>query len=173
MRRRRETSGIEDAIRPDETIVVELDGVVRGYTRWSGIGGVAGIVTALTVPRVFDLVFVAGLAAIVAVLIIAFLAVYYGAGRPLAARNEPPLSGPYLSLILTDSRVLLFDRALTLESPALVESTDIDDVGTIRYGSAGPLVPQRLGFVIRGVEHREYEFARAEPVKRFVEAFGG
>jgi len=100
-----------------------------------------------------------------------FLFVYYGVGRPLAQRHDPPLGSPYLAVVLTDRRVLLFDRALGAEAPELIESAALRDVSTIRYSAAGLLVPQRLGFVIKATERREFEFPRSEPVKKFVDNF--
>ncbi len=170
MSSKRERRGLEDHLRPHEVTIVELDGVVPGYTRWSGIGGIIGIVVALTMPRVLDMSFVVGLLAIVAVLVVAFGGIYLGVGRPLGRRAQPPLSGPYVSLILTDLRLLLFDRALSAEEPVLVEITDLADVGAVRYEGAGPLKPQRLGYAIGSTEHREFEFPRSEPVKKFVKA---
>ena len=170
MSNKRERRGLEDHLLPNEETIVELDGVVPGYTRWSSLGGIIGIVVALTVPRVFDMTLVAGLLAIVAVLVVAFGGIYLGAGRPLGRRSTPPLSGPYVSLLLTDSRLLLFDRALTAQQPVLVEVADLGQVGAMRYERAGLLTPQRLGYAI-GTEHREFEFPRSEPVKRLVATF--
>jgi hypothetical protein len=168
---KRERRGLEDHLRPDEATIVELDGVVPGYTRWSAVGGVVGILVALTLPRVLEVPFVVGLLVIVGVLLLTFGMVYFGAGRPLGQRARPPMSGPYVSLILTDSRLLLFDRALSAEQPVLVEATDAKQVGAVRYSGAGPLQPQRLSYAIGGAEHRNFEFARSEPVKKFVAAF--
>jgi hypothetical protein len=69
--------------------------------------------------------------------------------------------------------VLLFDRALGADAPILVETASVHDVSTIRSAAAGLLAPQRLSFVTSGVDHREFEFARSEPVSEFVDAFGG
>ncbi len=170
MSSKRERRGLADHLLPDEETIVELDGVVPGYTQWSSLGGLIGIVAALTVPRVFNMTFGVGLLAIVAVLVVAFGGIYLGAGRPLGRRSQPPLSGPYVSLVLTDSRLLLFDRALTAQQPLLVEVTDVAQLGAVRYERAGPLTPQRLGYAI-GTERREFEFPRSEPVKGFVAAF--
>ena len=159
-------------LEPGESSVVVLEGVVKGFTRWSGLGGVAGIIVALTVPRVLNLGFIVGAIAIVAVLTAVFALVYFGAGRPLARRHDPALESPYLTLQLTDKRVLLLDRPLGSDSPTLVEATSTTDISTVRYGAAGPLVPQRLGFVIRGTDRREFEFPRSESVSEFVEYFG-
>lgn len=169
MSRRHEPA--EGILEPGETNIVVLEGVVAGFTRWSGLGGVVGIVTALTVPRLLNLGFVAGGVAIVAVLMGVFALVYFAAGRPLAARNEPPLQSPYLTLQLTDRRVILMDRPLGTDEPTLVEVNNTNDVSTVRYGAAGPLVPQRLGFVIRGTERRQFEFPRSESVQEFVDYF--
>lgn len=171
MSSKRERRGLEDHLCPNEKTIVELDGVVPGYTRWSGIGGIIGIVVALTIPRVLNTTFLVGLLVIVAVLVVAFGGVYLGMGRRLGRRAEPPLSGPYISLILTDSRLLLFDRALTAEQPLLVEVNDLAQVGAVRYERAGALTPQRLSYAIGGTEHRMFEFPRSEPVKKLVEAF--
>lgn len=154
-----------------ETVVVALDGVVNGYTRWSGLGGIVGIVTALTVPRVLSLSFLPGAVAIVGVLLMAFGIVYAGAGRPLAKRHDPPLQSPYLRLVLTDQRVLLLDRPLGSDEPELVEEARTVAISAVRYGAAGALVPQRLGFVIGAKNRREFEFARSANVRKFVDYF--
>ena len=112
-----------------------------------------------------------GVVSIVAVVTVVFLLVYYFVGRRLAARNTPPTETPYVTVLLTDRRVLLLDRGLGAEDPELVEETSSDNVSTVRYGAAGPLVPQRLGFVIKGSERREFEFPRSQPVAKFVEHF--
>ncbi len=158
-------------LRPNERTVVVLDGVVRGYTRWSGLGGILGIVAALTVPRVLQLGFVVGMISIVVVITIVFLLVYYVVGRRLAAKSTPPSETPYVTVLLTDRRVLLLDRGLGAEDPKLIEEASSNSISTVRYGSAGPLVPQRLGFVIKGSERREFEFPRSQPVKEFVDYF--
>ena len=158
-------------LEPGETSVVVLEGVISGFTRWSGLGGIVGVLVALTVPRLLNLGFVVGAIAIVAVLTGAFAFVYAAVGRPLARRNTPPLQSPYLTLHLTNRRVMLFDRPLGTDIPTLVETIDSNVVSTVRYGAAGMLVPQRLGFVIRGTEHREYEFARSQSVQEFVDFF--
>lgn len=171
MSRKPSRGELDHVLQPSETVVVSLNGVVKGFTRLSGLGGIIGIVAALTVPRVLDLPFVIGALTIVAVLGLVFLLIYYGAGRPQARRHEPPLSGPYLSLVLTNSRVLLMDRDLGSDQAELAESVDLRQVSAVRYGKAGALVPQRLGFVIDGTGRREYEFPRSEPVKKFVDSF--
>jgi hypothetical protein len=170
MSSKRERRGVEDHLRPNEDRVVELDGVVPGYTQWSTIGGIVGIVVALTLPRVLRIGFLLGVVVIVAVLLLTFGAVYYGAGRPLGQRATPPLSGPYMTLILTDSRLLLFDRSLNANEPILVEDVPRREVGAVRYDGAGLLQPQRLGYAV-AADHREFEFPRSEPVKKFVAAF--
>ncbi len=172
-RKRRTSELVTDHLEPGESIVVQLNGVVAGFTRWSGLGGIIGVVVALSVPRLLDLPFAVGMIAIVVVLGVVFALVYSLVGRPLAQRNDPPLTSPYLVLVLTDRRVLLLDRALGADLPELIESTSTREVSTIRYGKAGLLVPQRLGFVIRGNERREFEFPRSESVKVFVDNFAG
>ncbi|MEA2002403.1 MAG: hypothetical protein U9N84_11055 [Actinomycetota bacterium] len=172
-RKRRGSELVGDQLEPGESMIVQLNGVVAGFTRWSGLGGIVGIVVALSVPRLLDLPFMLGMLSIVVVLGLVFTTIYFVVGRPLAQRNDPPLNSPYLVLVLTDRRVLLLDRALGADLPDLVESTNTQDVSTIRYGKAGPLVPQRLGFVINGTERREFEFPRSEPVKTFVDNFAG
>ncbi len=161
----------DELLEPGEKTVVVLEGVVSGFTRWSGLGGIVGILVALSVPRLFNLGFILGAIAIVAVVTAVFALVYFVAGRPLARRNDPPLQSPYLTLHLTDRRVLLFDRQLSADAPTLVEATDVNDISTVRYGAASALVPQRLSFVIRGTQHREYEFPRSQSVGEFVDHF--
>ena len=154
-----------------ESLVVGLDGVVKGYTRWSGLGGIVGIVTALTVPRVLSLSFLLGAVVIVVVLLGVFGLVYVGAGRPLAQKHDPPLKSPYLTVVLTDQRVLLLDRPLGSDDPNLVEESKTVSISAVRYGAAGALVPQRLGFVIGAKKRREFEFARSAEVRKFVDYF--
>lgn len=169
MSRRASGDELSHLLGPGETVTVTLNGVVKGFTRWSSLGGIFGIVAALTVPRLLDLTFVWGALVIVVVLGLAFLAIYYGAGRPLASRSEPPLNGPYLTLVLTNRRVLLLDRELGLDEPLLVEEVPLRQISTVRYGKAGPLVPQRLGYVVDGEGRRGFEFPRNEPVKKFID----
>lgn len=171
MRRNARPAPDEGVLEPGENSVVVLEGVVAGFTRWSGLGGVVGIIVALTVPRLLNLGFFVGALSIVVILTLVFAVVYMGVGRPLARRNDPPMQSPYLTLQLTDRRVLLFDRPLGTDMPSLVESLDSSDVSTVRYGKSGALVPQRLGYVFRGTERREFEFPRSEAVKEFVDYF--
>lgn len=159
-------------LRPGEEVVVELDGVVTGYTRWSGLGSILGILLALSIPRMLELNFVAGAVIIVAVITAVFLVLYFVVGRRLASRAVPPMESPYLVVALTRQRVLVLDRGLGSDEPKLIEAASINDVGTVRYGRAGLLVPQRLGYVVGGTDRREFEFPRNQPVGRFVEHFG-
>lgn len=159
------------ALWPNERTIVELEGVVPGYTRWSGLGGIVGIVLALTVPRVLNLGLVLGAISIVVVVSAVFLLVYYFIGRRLAARSKPPSETPYVTVVLTDKRLLLLDRGLGGEDPKLIEESQLRTVSTIRHEAAGALVPQLLGYVIKGTERREFEFRRTQPVKEFVEYF--
>lgn len=158
-------------LRPGESVVVELEGVVPGYTRWSAFATILGVLVALSLPRMLGLGFIVGAVVIVAVVTVVFLAVYYVVGRRIAATATPPMDSPYLLLALTSQRVLLFDRGLGAEEPRLVEAAPVDDVGTIRYDRAGWLGPQRLGYAVDGTERREFEFPRGQPVKHFVAAF--
>jgi hypothetical protein len=157
---------------PNEQAIVELDGVVPGYTRWSGLGGIVGIVSALTVPRVLNLGFVLGALSIVVVISVVFLLVYYIIGRRLASRSKPPSETPYVTVLLTDKRLLLLDRGLGGEDPEVIEESQLRMVSTIRHEAAGAFVPQLLGYVVNGTERREFEFPRSQPVKEFVEYFG-
>ena len=163
-----ESSGV---LEPGEDVVVELNGSVSGFTIWSMLVSIAGISIALSVPRLLDLSFVTGLLAILAVLMGAFLVLYYVVGRPVARRGAPPTESPYVALVLTDRRVILLDRVLTAEAPVLVESAPVEEVSTVRHSKGGLLTPQRLGFAIRATERREFEFPRSEPVGQFVAVF--
>lgn len=167
---RREPRDVEGHIHPDETVVVGLDGVVPGFTRWSTISGIVGISVALIVPRALNLSFLAGIVVIVVVLLVTFGIIYSTVGRQFAARCKPPMSGPYLSLVLTDKRLLVLDRALSSDQPELKEAAAVDEIRIVNYERAGPVSPQRLQYVLNGVEHRAFEFARSEPVRRLVAA---
>ncbi len=167
----RDESAASSHLEPGERSVIELEGVVSGYTRWSGLGGLVGILLALAVPRALNLGFVLGVLSIVAVVTAVFMLVYYFVGRRLAARSTPSFETPYVTVMLTDRRVLLLDRGLGAEDPMLVEQTSRADVGAVRYSKAGPLVPHRLGYVRDGAERREFEFPRSQPVAKFVEYF--
>lgn len=172
-RRRPGNDIVGDHLEPGESVIVELNGTIPGFTRWSAVGGIVGIVIALSVPRLLGLSFLAGAVVIIVVMMLGFLVIYYAVGKPMASRNSPPMSSPYLALVLTDRRVLLFDRALGAEAPILVEAAPIEDVSTIRYNRAGVVSPQQLEFVVSGAERRKSEFPRSEPVSVFVDDFGG
>ena len=172
-KRRTPQAMLEDLLEPGEVVEVELQGVVPGFTRWSTFGGHGGIVVALSVPRIFQLSFLVGILAIVAVMALVFLAIYYLAGKPLALRCEPATSSPYIAVILTDRRVLVLDRALGSDAPQLAEAAAVEDVSTVRHSLAGPVSPQRLDYVFRATERRHFEFPRSEPVDRFVNRFTG
>jgi hypothetical protein len=164
---------LEDVLEAGEVVDVELQGVVPGFTRWSTIGGLGGIIVALSVPRIFQLSFIVGLLAIVAVMALVFLTIYYLAGRPLAQRCRPATSSPYIAVILTNRRVLVLDRALGSDAPQLAEAAAVEDVSTVRHSTAGLLSPQRLEYVFRATERRHFEFPRSEPVAKFVARFTG
>ena len=101
--RRRPGRGVaDDVLEPGESVVVELNGTIPGFSRWSGVGGLIGIVVALSVPRVLHLSFLWGAVSIVGVMALGFLIIYRFVGAPMAARNEPAMSSPYLALVLTD-----------------------------------------------------------------------
>ena len=167
----KEHSPVSAHLRPNERTVVELEGVVSGYTRWSSLGGLLGIVIGLSVPRIFRLGFWPGVISIVVVVTIVFLLVYYFVGRRLAARNEPSSESPYLTLVLTDRRVLVLDRGLGAEEPILLEENATTDLSAIRHQKAGLLLPQRLNYVLGANRRREFEFPRSQPVRKFVERF--
>lgn len=160
---------IASHLRKNERAMMELEGVVPGYTRWSGLGGIVGIVAALTVPRLLNLGFLLGALSIVVVITVVFFVIYYGIGRRLATRSKPPAETPYITVVLTDRRILVFDRGLGGDALKLIEESDINNIGAVRYGAAGPLVPQRLGFVVNGRDRREFEFPRSQPVREFVD----
>ncbi len=88
--KRRSSELVSDHLEPDESIVVQLNGVITGFTRWSGLGGIIGVVVALSVPRLLNLPFAVGMIAIVVVLGLVFALVYSFVGRPMARRNTPP-----------------------------------------------------------------------------------
>ncbi|MDJ0952843.1 MAG: hypothetical protein QNJ81_04125 [Acidimicrobiia bacterium] len=167
----RNESAASAYLEPGERTVVQLDGVVSGYTRWSGVGGLMGILLALAVPRALDLNFVLGVLSIVVVVTAVFLLVYYYVGRRLAARSTPPSQSPYVTVMLTDRRVLLLDRDLGADDPTLVEQTANENVSSVRHNRAGPLVPHRLEYVVDGGEPRKFEFPRSQPVAGFVAHF--
>jgi hypothetical protein len=167
----RDSSPVSAHLWSNERLAVELEGVVPGYTRWSGLGGIVGVVAALTVPRVFNLGFWVGAISIIVVIIGVFMLVYYFIGRRLAAQSRPPTESPYILVALTDRRVLVFDRGLGAEEFALVEDVPLRNVGNIRHAEAGLLVPQRLEYSVGGNERREFEFSRSQRVGEFVARF--
>ena len=165
-------SGVGPHLWSNERPLVELEGVVSGYSRWSGLGGVIGVVAALTVPRVLNLGFWLGALSIILVITGVFMLVYYFAGRRLAALSTPPTETPYILVVLTDRRVLVFDRGLGSEDLKLVEEVPVRNISAVRYSKAGLLVPHRLGYTVGGNERREFEFSRSQPVTEFVDHFG-
>lgn len=160
-------------LRESERAVVVLRGVVPGFTRWSGVGGILSILVALTIPRMLRLTFLVGAIVVIVVLIAGFATIYMLAGRPLAAKNDPPMSSPYLLLVLTTDRVILLDRALGSQVPTLVESYERRTIGAIRRTSAGFLRPQQLAFNVNGVGRRQFEFPRNEKVAAFMDHLDG
>ena len=166
-----ESSSVRGQLWPNERVVVELEGVVPGYTRWSGLGGIVGVVAALTVPRILNLGFWMGALSIIVVITGVFMLVYYFAGRRLAERSKPQTETPYILLVLTDRRVLIFDRGLGSDDLQLVEDVPVRDVSTIRYTKAGLLVPQQLRYTLGSNERRAFEFSRSQPVGEFVDRF--
>ena len=154
-----------------EERIVELEGVVHGYTRWSSIGGLLGILAGLSVPRVFGLPFWIGIISIVVVVTVVFLLVYYFVGRRLAAQSKPPSESPYVTLVLTDRRILVLDRGLGAEEPILLEETPRADVSEVRHRRARPLLPHRLNYVVGSGERREFEFPRSQQVGKFARDF--
>ncbi len=167
----RNSSAVSAHLWSNERAIVELDGVVPGYTRWSGLGGAIGVVGALTVPRVLNLGFWIGALSIILVITGVFMLVYYFAGRRLAALSRPPTETPYILVVLTDRRVLIFDRGLGSEDLKLVEDVPVRNISAIRYSKAGLLVPQQLGYSVEGDGQRQYEFSRSQPVARFLDSF--
>lgn len=155
----------------NEEVVVELDGVISGYSRWSGVSGVGAIFIALLVPSLLDTSFIVGAGIVVGIITSIFLGVYYLIGRPMAAKAEPPMESPYLRLILTNRRVLLFDRGLGGDGPQLLEEASIDDVSTVRFKSATMLQPHRLRYVIQGNKRRQFEFPRGQNASTFAGYF--
>jgi len=171
MARRDRAAAATRLLEPGEELIVELDGVVPGFSRWSGIGGIAGVLLALSVPRLLDLSFLVGAVAIVLVLGATFLILYAVVGKPMAARHDPPLSSPYIALALTNRRVLLLDRALGGDASTLVEQSALRDISTIRHRPANMIAPHRLGYVVDGKKRRSFEFPRSERVGDFIERF--
>jgi hypothetical protein len=173
MARRDRAAAATALLEPGEELLIELNGVVPGYTRWSGVGGVIAVIVALTVPRLLDLPFLAGVVVIVVVLAAAFLLLYVIVGKPLAARSAAPLVSPYLAVALTNRRLLLLDRALGGDTGQLVEECSRHDIGALRHRPASLLLPHRLTYVIAGARRREFEFPRSEPVGEFVDRCDG
>lgn len=158
-------------LRRNEEVIIELDGVIAGYSRWSGVSGIGAVLLALLVPSLVEMSFFLGVITVVAIITTVFLGVYYLVGRKMAAHAEPPMESPYMRLVLTDRRLLLFDRGLGGDDPTLLEEVGINDVSTIRYEATTMLKPHRLRYVIRGTERRQFEFPRGQRVRTFAEHF--
>ncbi|MDJ0663779.1 MAG: hypothetical protein QNJ75_04415 [Acidimicrobiia bacterium] len=166
----RDSSSVGAHLGSNERPIVELDGVVSGYTRWSGLGGAIGVVGALTVPRVLNLGFWIGALSIIVVITGVFMVVYYFAGRRLASLSRPPTETPYILVVLTDRRVLVLDRGLGSEDLKLAEDVPVRRISAVHHSRGGLLAPQQLGYSVEGDGERRYEFPRSQPVGRFVDS---
>ena len=155
----------------NEDVIVELDGVIAGYSRWSGVSGIGAVMLALVVPAAVEMSFIVGVITVVAIITTVFLGVYYIVGRRLATRGEPAMESPYIRVVLTNKRILVFDRGLGGDQPTLVEEAGLDHVSTVRYEPTTMLRPHRIRYVVEGTKRREFEFPRGQRVRTFAEYF--
>ncbi|MFQ5554223.1 MAG: hypothetical protein ACE5GC_02485, partial [Acidimicrobiia bacterium] len=147
-------------------------GVISGFSKWSSIGGGVSIAAALLVPQVLGLGLLAGIPVIIGVVTVGFLAVLWFVGRPMARRHDPALSTPYITLALTNRRVLLIERGTGREASVVIEETARRQVTNVAYSKGGWLTPHRLGYRV-GKADRRFEFPRVEQVGRLAEGLRG
>lgn len=161
---------IEPHLEPGETPEVVLRGVIPGFTLWS-IGAFAVVLGAgLVIPAAFDLNL--GLSLIVLVIIVfgglgGFLALV---GKPLARRYDPPLGGPYVTLLLSDRRLVLLASGEGKELTMVAESVPRGEVRVVSWKEGNFLgVPHRLELETPNGS-RKFEFPSREKLGDLVEA---
>ena len=166
MTTRRADQIIEPHLQDGEQTEGSVRGVIAGYSRWSAIGGGASIAVALFLPQALGLGLLAGIPILIGVITVGFLAVLWFVGRPLARRHEPPLATPYITIALTNRRVLLIERGTGREASVVIEETPRRNVTNISFTKGGWLTPHRLGYRA-GKAERHFEFPRMEQVATF------
>ena len=159
-------------IREGETVEASLRGLIAGYTRWSTIGSVVAVLIAFTLVSVLRLNFIVALMVLLVAIVAAFMGTLSVVGKPLARRHDPSLNSPYVSLAVTNRRVLLIEQGTGKEISTLAEETLRSQISHVEYERGGMLSPQRLRYRTHGDE-RAFEFPRMERVALFVEALKG
>lgn len=156
-------------LRDGETVDISLRGLIAGYTRWSTIGSIVAVMAAFIFVTLGRLSFFPALFVLLLAVVFAFLGTLSLVGKPLARRHDPPLNSPYVSLAVTNRRVLLIEQGTGREISTLAEETLRSQISHVEYERGGLLTPQRLRYRAGG-EERSFEFPRVERVAMFVEA---
>ena len=159
---------IEPHLGAGEETDMSLRGVISGFSRWSAVGGAIAVSAALVVPQALGFGLLAGLVIVVVTITLAFLLILSVVGKPLAARHDPVLGTPYVTIALTSHRLLLIERGLGKELSKLVEETPRSQVSLVSYTKGGVLKPQRLTYRA-GKRERSFEFPRMERASLFAE----
>ena len=160
---------IEPHLRDGETIQASLRGLIAGYTRWSTIGSMVAVILAFVLVSALSLHWAASLAVLIVAIVGAFAGTLAIVGKPLARRHEPPLSSPYVSLAVTNRRVLLIEQGTGKILSALAEESLRSQISHVEYERGGMLAPQRLRYRTQSGD-RSFEFPRMERVEAFTEA---
>lgn len=159
---------IEPHLREGEETEMSLRGVISGFSRWSAVGGAVAVSAALVVPQALGLGLLPGLGIVVIAITLAFLLILNAVGKPMAARHDPVLATPYVTIALTNRRLLLIERGLGRELSKLVEEAPRSHVSLLSYTKGGIIKPQRLSYRT-GSNERSFEFPRMERASLFAE----
>ncbi len=101
-------------------------------------------------------------------IVAAFMGTLTLVGKPLAKKHDPPLTSPYVSLAVTNRRVMVIEQGTGRELSRLVEDALRSQITHVEYVRGGMLAPQRLRFRTPTGE-RSFEFPRMERVAGFAE----
>ncbi len=162
---------IDPHLKKGERAEASVRGVIAGFTRWSSVGGGATIALALLVPQALGLNIVFGIITVIAIITLGFFVMLTFVGGPMARRHDPPLSSPYVTLALTNRRLLLIERGTGKEASSLVEECSRGSVSGVSFTKGGLVRPHRLVYETSSAE-RLLEFPRMERVEQFASLLG-
>jgi len=159
---------VEPHLRKGEHIEATVRGAISGFSRRSAVAGGVAVLAAVIVPDLLRLNFLGGVLFIAAVITLGFMALLSLVGKPMARRHRPALSTPFITLAVTDKRLLLVERGAGPDASRLVEEVPRLQVQEVAYAKGGWLHPHRLGYATPDGQRR-FEFPRMERVAAFAE----
>ncbi len=112
-----------------------------------------------------------GIITVIAIITVGFFVMLTFVGKPMARRHDPPLASPYVTLALTNRRLLLIERGTGKEVSTLVEEWSRGQVSGVSFTKGGLIRPHRLAYEAPSAA-RVLEFPRMERVERFASILG-